>query len=243
MNYYTRDRSPKYQDDKVNRNSNENTQNNNGTQSGRNAYRSRTRYFYVKPANTSNTQSANFTQGPIGPPGPPGPAGAPGPAGPQGPAGVAGPAGPQGPIGPPGSGISSYEYIYSTSAQLVSDNAPVIFNSPSSSSPIAFTTDTSTITLTTTGVYLISFQISTASDGGSQWSIAKNGVISSLLTFNSRASNSQVYGETIINVTSAPTIISIINFSGRAILLSSGLPTNDKFNTSVSASMTILKIS
>ena len=241
MNYYTRDRITKNQNDKSNKNSNENLKNNSTTQSARNTCRSRTRYFYVRPANATNTRYAT-TQGPIGVPGPPGPAGAAGPAGPQGPAGVAGPAGPQGPSGPPGSGLSAFAYIYSTSAQSVADNAPIIFNSPSTSSPIAFTTETSTINLTTTGVYLIRFQISIATSEGGQWAIAKNGIITKQLTFNTRNSDSQLFGEAIIDVSSAPTTITLVNYSGRVTVLSNGLETNDKLNTSVSASMTILKL-
>ena len=230
MNYYTRDRSEKYQNDKPNRSSNENNKYNYGNQSSKNTYKSRTRYYYVHPSDSVESQ------GPMGPPGPTGP------QGPSGVAGATGPQGPQGPPGPPGSGLSAFEYIYSTAAQSVADNAPIIFDSPSTAFPIVFTKDSSTVTLTAPGAYLVSFQISTATNGGSQWAIARNGVITQALTYNSRNSKSQIFGQSIIHVTSAPITITIINFSGSVVILSNGLETDDKHNTAVSASITVLKI-
>lgn len=174
------------------------------------------------------------------PPGPPGPPGEQGPPGRRGPAGPPGEAGPPGPPGP--SGLSNFAYIYSTENQSINDNSPVVFNSPSTVAPIAYTSGTSIISLTGTGNYMITFEVSNSTGGGSEWSIAINGVVTQPLTYLSRSGNTQVTGSAIVNVTSVPTTISIVNFSGGAVNISNGLSGQGKPNTTVSASVVILKL-
>ncbi|MDT8717989.1 collagen-like protein [Clostridium sp. 19966] len=178
--------------------------------------------------------------GPTGPTGFTGPTGPTGFTGPTGPTGFTGPTGPS---GPSGSGLSAFAYIYSTTAQSVADNAAVVFDSPSTLAPISFTTGTSTITLTDIGSYLISFEVSVATGGGGEWAIAVGGSVVQSLTYNSRSGNSQVFGEAIVNVSSPPVNITLVNFSGGAVTLSNGLAGGGKPNTAVSASVTILKLS
>ena len=54
--------------------------------------------------------------------------------------GATGVTGAAGTTGATGLGLSAFAYIYSTTAQSVADNAAVVFNSPSTAAPIAYTT-------------------------------------------------------------------------------------------------------
>ena len=167
-----------------------------------------------------------------------GPTGATGDTGDTGPTGDTGDTGPTGPTGDAG-GLSGFAYIYSTDEQTVDEDEAVVFNSPSTVAPIEFTTGTTDITLTENGSYLISFEVSVGASGGSQWAIALDGAITQPLTYHSRSGNSQVFGEAIINVTTAPVVVTIVNTSGNAQLTNGIASTPDE---TVSASVTILKL-
>lgn len=183
-------------------------------------------------------------QGPIGPPGPQGTQGNTGPSGPPGPQGAIGPQGTQGlpgPQGPPGpaGGLADFAYIYSTAEQDVAEDAAVLFNSPATLAPISFTPTSSTVNLTEAGSYKIDFQISAGTGGGSVWGLTIDGITSPARTFVSRSGNNQVSGDLIITI-AAPAVITLVNLSGGAVNLVNGLATDP--NTSVSASMAILKL-
>lgn len=180
-----------------------------------------------------------------------------GTVGPQGAPGVAGPAGAQGPAGPPGltgemgaqgvpgtttvaEGVSSFEYIYSTQAQSVSNAGLVLFNNPATTSaPISFIASSSIITLSP-GTYLISFQVSLGNVGSSTWGIAVNGAITQPFSYTSLSGNSQVWGEAIITIQSPSTISIVNNSGGGSINLVNSIALTS--NTSVSASVTLLKL-
>jgi hypothetical protein len=136
----------------------------------------------------------------------------------------------------------SFSYIYSTDDQVVMNHAAIVFHSPSNESPIAFTTGTPMIKLAALGSYYISFLISSATDCGGEWAIAVNHAISPSLSYNNTNGFSQIHGEAIINVTTIPTEITIVNLSGVDMKLSNGLSSGEKLNTTVSASVTILKL-
>ncbi|MCB2294792.1 hypothetical protein LGK95_14930 [Clostridium algoriphilum] len=167
-----------------------------------------------------------------------GPTGASGTNGINGSDGITGSTGASGTNGISG-GLSAFAYIYSTAAQSVADTGSVLFNNPpTTSSPITFTAPSTTINLTPPGTYLISFELSVSSGGGT-WTIAVNGSITQPLSYTSRSENSQVFGEAIITII-VPSAISIVNNSGGSINLANGLSPTP--NTSVSASVTILKL-
>ena len=169
--------------------------------------------------------------------------GATGPTGATGAIGATGATGVTGVTGATGIarlGLSAFAYIFSTTAQTVANNAAIVFNSPSTAAPIAYTTGNSAITLTPPGNYLVTFEVSVATGGGGQWAIAVNGSVIQSQTYNNRSSNSQIFGEAIINV-AAVTNITIANVSGGAVTLSNGLASIP--NTAVSSSVTILKLS
>ncbi|MEA4831548.1 MAG: hypothetical protein VB118_02905 [Oscillospiraceae bacterium] len=138
--------------------------------------------------------------------------------------------------------LSPFAYIYSTAEQIVLNNAAVIFNSPSSEDPIAYTAGTSVIKLTEIGSYSIRFLISSASCCEEIWSIAVNHSIKQQLSFNCRSGQYQIQGEAIINVASVPAEITIVNLSGTDIKLSNGVSNPEKINTTVSASINIIKV-
>jgi|GEM_PF-4298132 len=153
--------------------------------------------------------------------------------------GTTGSTGITGTTGNTGAGLPAFAYIYSTAAQSVANTSAVIFNGPATTlAPISFTAPSSTITLSA-GTYLISFETSVGTGGGSTWAIAVNGGITQPLSYTSISGNSQVWGEAVITIAAASTI-SIVNNSGGAINLVNGLAPTP--NTSVSASINILKL-
>jgi len=162
------------------------------------------------------------------------------------PTGVAGPAGAQGIPGATGLAgaagdlSAAFAYIYSTQAQSVSDTGLVLFNNPATTSaPIAFTAYRSTITLSP-GIYLISFQVSVGNVGGSTWGIAVNNAITQPFSYTNLSGNSQVLGEAIIPILTPSTISIVNNSGGGSINLVNNIASTS--NTSVSASVTILKL-
>ena len=153
--------------------------------------------------------------------------------------GSTGSTGSTGVTGATGAGLPAFAYIYSVAAQSVADTSAVIFNGPATTlAPILFTAPSSTITLSA-GTYLISFETSVGTGGGSTWAIAINGGITKSLSYTSRSGDSQVWGEAVITIVAASTI-SIVNNSGGAVKLVNGLAPTP--NTSVSASINILKL-
>ncbi|WP_443661205.1 hypothetical protein [Clostridium sp.] len=153
--------------------------------------------------------------------------------------GTTGATGNTGVTGATGGGLSAAAYIYSASAQSVANTSAVIFDGPATSgAPISFTAPGSKITLNA-GVYLISFEVSVGTGGGSTWSIAVNSAVTKQLSYTGRSSNSQIFGEAVITLAASSTI-SIVNNSGGSVNLENRLAPSP--NTSVSASITILKL-
>jgi hypothetical protein len=106
--------------------------------------------------------------GATGSKGSPGAAGATGPAGATGSAGAGGPTGPAGATGPAGTagrdgadGVSGYAYIYNLDAQNVAPETGIAFSDNGyMSTEFAHTPGTSSITITSGGVYSVSFSVS-----------------------------------------------------------------------------------
>jgi hypothetical protein len=136
----------------------------------------------------------------------------------------------------------NYAYIYSTCGQLVPDNAPIVWTSPSTTAPILNQTGTPTVILSGCSVYLVRFCISVRAGNGSQFSIVIDDETQPSLTYNNRSGDTQIYGEAIINVTSKVSRLEIRNVTGEAIVLSNGLGVSTNPNTSVSATLVIFKL-
>jgi len=97
--------------------------------------------------------------GETGPQGPQGSIGAPGAQGPKGATGItgqSGPTGPQGPTGPAGSLASAYLDAYSSSAQLVTTNSDLAFDTLAAVAPVGIGTNAAhnAFTVSSTGNYL-----------------------------------------------------------------------------------------
>ncbi|MFW5780715.1 MAG: hypothetical protein ACOCWI_04630, partial [Bacillota bacterium] len=89
--------------------------------------------------------------------------------------------------------------------------------------------------------YKIDFQVTAETGGGGVWGISVGGATNQARTFVNRSDNTQTIGSLIIEVVGAPTIVELVNLSGESVTLTNGLA--DNLGTSVSASMTIMKLS
>ena len=141
------------------------------------------------PAGSTGPAGATGAAGAAGPTGPAGATGAAGPTGPAGPTGLPGlpgPIGPTGPTGPTGAtgatgvGIVSYGYVYQLATILDATvvggtDAPFSNNGPLSG--VTHTAGTTTITVPSTGTYLIHYHINYIAGVGAAVAIAVNGVV------------------------------------------------------------------
>jgi hypothetical protein len=134
--------------------------------------------------NTSTSHPATLTivlanSGPTGATGPTGAASmVTGPTGPTGAASmVAGPAGPTGAIGATGGTVSAYGYFYNQDPQSVGPQGDMTFESIGAASGILLISGTSQITITATGVYSMTFVVSTDVSQPSQFALTFNGVV------------------------------------------------------------------
>lgn len=185
-----------------------------------------------------------FLVGPEGARGPIGPMGHIGPPGRRGDVGPVGPAGEKGEKGEKGDPfVLNYAYIYSTEEQTIANNSQIVWNSPTTAIPIFCEEKNPTIILVGKGVYLVRFYASIRAGNGSQFSLIIDNVKQQALTYNNRASDSQIYGEAIITITADISTLEIKNTTGTTIVLSNGLGIGTNPNTSVSATLVILKLS
>jgi hypothetical protein len=117
----------------------------------------------------------------------------------------------------------------------------VEFNSPSTAAPIQYGIGDDEITLTANGVYRVTFQVSSSTGGGNVWGITVGGTSIQPQTFVSRSGNSQIWGDFLINVTTAPVVLALTNLGGDNTSITNGLASDP--GTSVSASVVIEKLS
>jgi len=158
-----------------------------------------------------------------------------------GPAGPAGATGATGAPGKDGLSLSAFAYVYSINDQEVEKNAAILFESPSTVVPIVYNTGSSAITLSLPGNYLVNFEVSPEVGSDGDWDIV-NGSVKQLQTYSNRSSNGQIFGGSIIKVTDA-TNITIVNSSEGPVKLLSHLSEGGKYNKTVSALVSILKLS
>ncbi len=159
-------------------------------------------------------------QGPAGPTGPTGATGATGAVGPQGPIGLTGATGPQGPVGPAGTGDAIYA---STGAGTVAD-ATIIPLALSSATPAStLTVDANAVSIPEAGSYLVTYYAGGSGTTGSNVvSLYQDGVAvaNESIVISDGATVGSSSKTAIINVTTAPTALSLYNRSGEELSLS-----------------------
>lgn len=158
--------------------------------------------------------------GPAGPIGPAGPAGRTGSVGPTGPAGATGPTGPAGLTGP--SGTTEFAQFY---ALMPPDNATTVAvgsavdfpnDGPRSAGPISRTGD-STFELGEIGVYRVSFGVSV--DEAGQLMLSLDGTELDYTVVGRATGTSQIVGESLVQTTSADSVLEVVNPTGNATAL------------------------
>jgi hypothetical protein len=117
-----------------------------------------------------------------------------------------------GPAGP--SGLSEFGYVYNLAGRTVALEADVIFDSNGIlTSGITHTPGTSQITLTSSGIYKVTFSISAVEP--SQFTASLNGVAIAGATYGSGAGTQQNNGQVIVAVL-ASDVLTIQNHSSAA---------------------------
>ncbi len=176
-------------------------------------------------------------RGPIGPQGPAGPTGATGATGavgPQGPIGLTGATGPQGPIGPigptgatgatgPAGPAGTGDAIYaSTTVATVPDGTLIPLALTSATPDTTMTVDANAVNITQAGSYLVSYYASgTGTTGANSVSLYQDGVAvpNESVVISDGATSGSGSRTALINVTTAPTALSLYNTSGEELSL------------------------
>ncbi|KYG33384.1 BclA C-terminal domain-containing protein [Alkalihalobacillus trypoxylicola] len=170
----------------------------------------------MKFKNQDNCKKKNIPviPGPPGATGPQGPPGTPGPTGPTGPGvGATGPTGPTGPPGPTGSGITSFASVFrvdpGTGTDTIPGNTAIVFtNGFEVGTAFTFTPPSDTIIINETGFYEINFTVH--NQGNADFDLELNGVPVTPLPFTGDGGGPTT-GEIIINVTTVPSTLQIVN--------------------------------
>ena len=139
-----------------------------------------------------------------------GPAGAIGGTGATGATGPAGATGPQGPAGQP-----DYGYIYNLAAQTVAIEGAVLFDSNGPLSGFTHTAGSASITVGSTGTYLVGFSISGTEPN--QFSLFDNASPVAGTTYGSGAGTQQDGGQAIVRL-AAGDVLTLINHSSAAAI-------------------------
>lgn len=178
--------------------------------------------------------------GPMGPMGPRGPKGDKGQRGPKGDMGLRGPMGKRGPTGPTGpTGVAQtqllkgaqYQWI-TNEFQIVPDGDPVVFNTLIlNNSAITYDNSTGRFTLPEEGTYLVQWSVSTSGAGPSTYVAMGLEVLGGAVTEQTvELPLSEISASMLVNVTTAPTVIRLINTTGEDLFVN---------NTSVQANIVI----
>lgn len=164
------------------------------------------------PAGPQGIQGLPGTPGTIGPPGAPG---SPGPQGPQG------PAGPTGPAGPAGSGLAAYasmSQLATVADATIVGGADFPFSTNGPLSGITHALGATTSTVSTAGIYEISYSMSIAAGVGSAMAVAVNGVVVPGTTVSSLVATGNISGKAAVSL-AAGDVITIRNNSAVALML------------------------
>lgn len=178
----------------------------------------------VGPQGLQGVQGEVGAPGEAGATGPEGPAGIPGPSGEAGQQGAPGAAGPQGLVGTPGatgatgpagsSGLSQYAYIYNLGEEAVPLEADVTFDSNGVLTPgITHALGAAGVTLTTAGVYEVTFSVSGTEP--SQMALFVNGTLVPGAIYGSGAGTQQNTGQAIF-IAPAGAVLTIRNHTSSA---------------------------
>ena len=144
----------------------------------------------------------------------------------MGPIGPRGATGPTGPIGP--TGATSTQLLAGTQYQLtrckdtITTGDPIIFNTliENTSPNISYNNSNGRFTLSATGVYYVSWNVQTSGAGPSTFVALGIEIIGKTTIQNSvNLPLTQISGNAIINVTTTPTRIRLINTTGQDLFI------------------------
>lgn len=182
--------------------------------------------------------SANGATGPVGPrgatgpTGPTGPTGVTGPTGPTGPTGATGPTGPTGPTGENATLLNENATIYNAETQNITTATPLALSTVLTNNGLAV--DNTTITVSETGTYLISFTVNdaTAAAGADNVGIAVNNVVNTA-THRTISPNYSTGGSYVLNLNANDKVSLVPTVTNATSISSTGGP---------SASLTVVRI-
>jgi hypothetical protein len=133
--------------------------------------------------------------------------------------------------------LSDYAYIYNLGPQVVAVGADVLFDTNGILSGITHVPSSSLITVTTSGVYKVTFSVSAVEPN--QMALALNGVVVPGTTYGSGAGTQQNTGQATIQL--SPGDVLTLRNAGSPIAVT--LPTlTGGFTPNVNASLTIEKL-
>ncbi|WP_143328829.1 collagen-like protein, partial [Clostridium beijerinckii] len=165
--------------------------------------------------------------GPAGDTGATGPAGDTGVTGPTGDTGVTGPTGdtgvtgPTGPTGPTGAGLAADGYVYQLATiadATVIGGADVPFSNNGPLSGVTHTPGTTTVTVSTAGVYEVNYGVSITAGIGAQIAIAVNGTVDASTPISALVATGEISGNAILTL-AAGDVITLRNNSAVALAL------------------------
>lgn len=179
--------------------------------------------------------SANGATGPVGPrgaTGPTGPTGATGPTGVTGPTGPTGATGPTGPTGENATLLNENATIYNAETQNITTATPLALSTVLTNNGLAV--DNTTITVSETGTYLISFTVNdaTAAAGADNVGIAVNNVVNTA-THRTISPNYSTGGSYVLNLNANDKVSLVPTVTNATSISSTGGP---------SASLTVVRI-
>jgi len=193
---------------------------------------------------TGSTGSTGATgaTGPTGATGSDGLAGATGATGPTGATGATGATGPTGATGATGSDVSAlgYAYIYNTTSQTIAAEAALTFGSNGPLSGVTHTAGTSSITITNTGTYSMSYFVSGTT--ANQFTLFVNGTANTTTTYGTTAGIT--VGQAILSL-SAGDVLTLVNHTSVVVVLPTSVTLGLQVGgsqTSVNASILITRL-
>ncbi len=137
-----------------------------------------------------------------------------------------------GPTGPTGTVASAYAYVYSTSTQTVLNGGAILFGSNGQLLNITHTAGSSTLTISNTGIYAVTFSAIVSGLGTDEWAIEINGSAAAGTNYYSSV---QGFGQAILSITGGSTL-QIVNVSGASSFVTGTV------NSTVSASVLVVRL-
>ena len=163
------------------------------------------------PTGSTGGTGATGAQGPTGSTGVTGATGAQGPTGPTGATGATGPTGPTG-------SVASYGYIYTTAGAGVLGGADVPFSNNGPLSNITHAANSTIITVSNAGTYLISYSVNIMTGVGSAIAVAVNGTVDVSTQVPSLVATGEIGGSVVLTL-AAGDVITLRNNSAVPLTL------------------------